>query len=139
MKDVIDSLTPMNAPTPLWMRMLGWVFSALPVVMMGAGGVFALAKPEMMLDGLAKQGWPARVATPLAITEIVCALLYAIPKTAVLGAILLTAYLGGAVASHVRAEEPVMMIPAIVFGIFTWLGLLLRDARVRALLPLRRL
>jgi hypothetical protein len=69
------------------------------------------------------------------VTEIVCALIYAIPRTSVLGAILLTGYLGGATATHVHAGEPFFL--PIVVGIAVWLGLFLRDTRVRALVPVR--
>jgi hypothetical protein len=138
MKDVIDYASPAQAATPTWMLWTGRVISALPVLMMGVGGVYALVKPDMMLEGFAEQGWPAHMAKPVAITEVVCAVIYAIPRTAVLGAILLTGYLGGAVATHLRADEPAMITPAIVIGLFVWLGLLLRDARVRSLLPFRR-
>ena len=78
----------------------------------------------------------SRVVRPLFFVELACVLLYVIPQTAVLGAILLTGYLGGAVATHVRAGEPFWF--PIIFGILIWLGLVLRDARIRALVPLRR-
>jgi hypothetical protein len=71
----------------------------------------------------------------IAIVELACVLLYAIPRTSVLGAILLTGYLGGAISTHVRAGEP-FYLPLGV-GVIVWLGLFLRDARLRALLPLR--
>ena len=74
---------------------------------------------------------------PIGIVEVACAVLYAIPQTAVLGAVLTTAYLGGAVATHVRASDP--FLPPIVLGILVWVGLYLRDERLRPLLPLRRL
>jgi hypothetical protein len=69
------------------------------------------------------------------IVEIACAVLYAIPRTSVLGAILLTGYLGGATSTHVRAGEPFYL--AVGTGIVVWLGLYLRDERLRALIPLR--
>jgi hypothetical protein len=71
----------------------------------------------------------------IAIVELVCVLLYAIPRTSVLGAILLTGYLGGAISTHVRAGEPFILPLAV--GVIIWLGLFLRDARLRDLLPLR--
>jgi hypothetical protein len=77
------------------------------------------------------------VGRPLFIVEIICAILYAVPQTAVLGAILLTGYLGGAIATHVRAAEPFWF--PIPFAVLIWLGLYLRDARVRALVPIRGL
>jgi len=73
----------------------------------------------------------------LGIVEASCAILYLIPRTAVLGAILVTGYLGGAVATHARVGDPAFITPALL-GVIAWLGLFLRDRRVRALIPLRR-
>jgi hypothetical protein len=75
------------------------------------------------------------LATPLGILELTCTVLYLIPQTAVLGAILLTGYLGGAIATHVRLGEGIIM--HVVIGIVFWLGIYLRDSRLRALIPLR--
>ena len=123
--------------TPKGMLWTGRVISAIPVLMMGGMGAFMLfAAPDKVTEGMTKYGYPANVGRPLLIIEIVSAVLYLVPQTAVLGAILLTGYLGGAVATHVRAGEP-WYFP-VVFGVLVWLGLFLRDARVRALVPLRR-
>jgi hypothetical protein len=73
---------------------------------------------------------------PILVVELCCVLLYLIPQTAVLGAILLTGYLGGATATHVRVDEAYFM--PVVVGILVWLGLYLRDPRLRALVPWRR-
>jgi len=118
----------------LW---VGWIISAIPIAMMGVlGTVFLLTKRAMVQEGMTKYGYPASAAIPILIVEILCAILYAIPRTAVLGAILLTGYLGGAVATHVRAGEP-WFFP-IIFGVLVWLGLVLRDPRLRELAPLRK-
>jgi len=74
--------------------------------------------------------------TPIICVEIACAIIYLIPQTSVLGAILLTGYLGGATATHVRVGEPVFM--PVIMGVVIWLGIFLRDRRVRALVPIRR-
>jgi hypothetical protein len=84
-----------------------------------------------------KFGYPESMLTAVGLLEIACTIVYLIPRTAALGAVLLTAYLGGAVASHVRVSDP-FVIP-IVLGVFVWAGLYLRDARVRELLPLRKI
>ena len=116
----------------------GRVISTLIVLMMGVGGlVTLLLNPDSVRKGMVQQGYPGEYARIIVIVEVVCALLYAIPRTAVLGAILLTGYLGGAVATHVRAGEP-WFFP-IVMGAIVWLGLFLRDPRVRELAPLRKL
>jgi hypothetical protein len=115
----------------------GWIISAIPILMMGGIGTFILLfKREIAVDGNVKYGYPASVTVPLLIVEIICVILYAIPQTAVLGAILLTGYLGGAVATHVRAGEP-WFFPVIA-GVLVWLGLVLRDPRLRSLVPLRK-
>src|SRR5687768_1218400 len=116
----------------------GWIISAIPILMMGVGGVAMVIFKRAEVDkGMAKYAYPAQVAVPLIIVEVACVVLYAIPRTAVLGAILLTGYLGGAVATHVRVSEP-WFFPVIV-GVLIWLGLYLRDPRIRDLTPLRKL
>lgn len=116
----------------------GRVISAIPMLMMfGLAVVFLIMNPPMVEEGMKKYGYPEGSGRVLLIVEIVCALFYMIPQTAVLGAILLTGYLGGAVATHVRASEPPYM--PIIFGVLVWLGLLLREPRLWPLLPWRRL
>jgi hypothetical protein len=90
-------------------------------------------------EQMAKMGWDVSIAPALGVIILVVVVLYVIPQTAVLGAILMTGYLGGAVATHVRIGEYGMMTPAIVVGILAWVGLYLRDHRVRRLAPLRSL
>jgi hypothetical protein len=129
-----DATTRATSKAMLW---TGRVISAIPILMMGGMGlVMLIAFPEKVTEGMAKHGYPPGVAKPILIVEIVCAVIYLIPQTAVLGAILLSGYLGGAVATHVHAGEPFWF--PILFGVLVWLGLLLRDARIRELLPLRR-
>ena len=114
---------------------IGWVITALPVLLMLSGIVASLFKPEMIREGMAKYGYPEGIGRQLVIVEAACLVLYLIPQTAVLGAILLTGYLGGATATHVRVSEP-FFFPVLV-GVVLWLGLFFRDGRVRALVPLR--
>jgi len=125
-------------PAPASKAMLwgGRVASALPVLMLLMSGVMKFLKPAEVVEGFTKLGWDERLALGLGILEIACTIVYVIPQTAVLGAILLTGYLGGAVATHVRVGE--QFIGPVVFGVLLWLGLYLRDARLRTLLPLRR-
>ncbi len=126
----------MAQATSKGMYWTGWVLSALPGLMMITGGVNALvSRSAQMVQGMTHLGYSEAHLVPLGMIEIVCALLYLIPRTSVLGAILLTGYFGGAVASHVRIGEG-MWVVAVVFGIVTWLGLWLRDVRLRGLLPL---
>ena len=115
----------------------GWVLSGLVILWMGVlGVVFALTQRAMVEKNMTEHGYPVSTITPIQIVATLCVILYAIPRTAVLGAILLTGYLGGAVATHVQAGEP-WFLP-VVFGVLVWLGLYLRDPRVRDLAPLRK-
>lgn len=118
--------------TMLW---AGYIASALPVLMLLASGVMKLLKPADLVTEFARLGWDEHLAFYLAIVEIACTVVYVIPRTAILGAILLTGYLGGAVATHARIGD--QFFPPIIFGVLVWLGLFLRDARLRALVPWR--
>ena len=88
-----------------------------------------------MLEGWNHFGWPAESLLTIGVLELASVLLYMIPKTSVLGAILLTGYLGGAIATHLRMSEPVPQ--QVVFGVLIWGALYLRDERLRKLLPFR--
>jgi hypothetical protein len=113
--------------------------SWLPALFMLLDGVMKLIKPAPVVEGTLQLGYPASVITPLGIVVIACTILYLIPKTSVLGAILLTGYLGGAVATHVRVLAPLFsVIFPVIFGVLLWGGLWLRDNRLRALIPLKR-
>jgi len=115
----------------------GWIISAIPILGMGvAGPIFLFTMREMVEKTMAAHGYPASTIVPINVVAWCCVLLYAIPQTAVLGAILLTGYLGGAVATHVRIGDPSWFMP-IIPGVLLWLGLYLREARLRALVPLR--
>jgi len=115
----------------------GWIIAGLISAMLifSAGMKFA-RPPEMIEQFTGKLGYPENTVVPIGVVEITCLLLFLIPQTAVLGAVLLTGYLGGAVATHVRVSDP--FVPPIIAGVLVWLSLFLRDPRVRALLPLRR-
>jgi hypothetical protein len=118
-----------------WMTVTGWVLTLLPLLaFVPSAGMKFMAKPEMLANWV-KFGYSEPSLFPIAVAETVCLVLYLIPKTSVLGAILLVGYLGGAVATHVHAGQP-FIIP-IVIGVMVWGGIFLRDARLRALLPLK--
>jgi hypothetical protein len=121
-----------------WMFWAGWVMSALPALFLLVDGVMKLIKPEVVVKTTVQLGYPESVILSLGIVLLACTVLYLIPRTSVLGAILLTGYLGGAVATHVRVEDG--MFPAffpVILGAMLWGGLVLRDGQLRALLPLR--
>lgn len=113
----------------------GWGITILPTLMLLMSGVVKLVMPGYKPEGAADFGWDERLLFGLGFVELACTAIYLFPRTAVLGAILLTGYLGGAVATHVRIHDH-FFVPLIV-GISIWCGLYLRDARLRALLPLR--
>jgi hypothetical protein len=95
-----------------------------------------LFKPQFVVEATTKLGYPESSIVPIGLAATIGAILYAIPQTAVLGAIILTAFLGGAVATQVRVGASDWWF-AVLFGAIGWLGLVLRDARLRSLLPLR--
>jgi hypothetical protein len=107
----------------------------LAIALFVVTGLFSLLKPAVAAQGSAHFGYPDGALLPIASVEIACAIVYAIPQTSVLGAILLTGYLGGATATHVRAGEPFFF--PIVVGTVVWLGLFLRDGQLRAHIPWR--
>jgi DoxX-like family len=122
--------------TSLW---AGRVFSGLVVLFMLFDSSIKLMKLAPAVEGTAKLGYPVNVVLSIGILLFACTVLYAIPRTSILGAILLTGYLGGAVASNVRVSNPLfgyVLFPVYV-GVLLWLGLFLRDVRLRALIPLR--
>lgn len=125
-----------SAGTPKWMYWLGWIVTLLPVagLLLSAGMKFA--QPAEMPEQFSKLGWPMSLAITLGVIELVCTILYLVPYTSVLGAILLTGYLGGAIATHVRIGDD--FLPPIIIGVLMWLGLFLRDARIRDLIPYRK-
>ncbi len=94
-----------------------------------------LTHAAAVVEGFEHFGFEQSVLTPLGVVELFCVLLYVVPQTSVLGALLTTAYLGGATATHVRLGEA--PTPAVVLGVLIWVGLGLREPRLRALLPLR--
>lgn len=114
----------------------GWIISALPALMLVFSAVMKLLKPAPVLQEFTRLGYQEHHAIVIGIIELACAIIYLIPRTAVLGAILMTAYLGGAVATHVRIGDP--FFTPIIPGVLIWLGLYLRDPRLRALVPLRK-
>ena len=117
----------------------GRILSALPVLFLLMGAVMDLMKPDFVVKGMAQYGFPENAIVPLGITVLICTVLYAIPQTAVLGAILLTGYLGGAVATHVRAGDPLFanILAPVYVAILIWGGLYLREPRLSRLVPLR--
>jgi len=116
----------------------GRLLSALPLLMLLPSAAMKFLKPPEVIEGFVRLGYPESLALGLGILELACTAVYLIPRTSVLGAILLTGYLGGATATHVRVGDPFsMFIIPVILGVLVWGGLFLRDPRLRALIPLR--
>jgi hypothetical protein len=125
----------MESKAMLW---TGRIMSALPALFLLFDATAKLFKPAPVVQGTVQLGYPESVIVGLGIVLLACTILYIIPRTSVLGAILITGYLGGAVATHVRAQTGwfTILFP-VFFGALVWGGLYFRDARIRALIPLR--
>jgi hypothetical protein len=130
-----DTQTAPISKKRLW---AGRIISALPALFLLMDGVMKLFKPAVVVEGTVRLGYSETVILPLGIILLSCTVLYLIPRTTIAGAILLTGYLGGAVATHVRVGEglfPVLF--PVILGVLLWGGLWLRDEQLRALIPLR--
>jgi hypothetical protein len=115
----------------------GRILSALAVLFLLLDAVTHLLKPAPVAEAFTRLQFPLSLSVELGVIAIVCVIIYAIPRTCVLGAILLTGYLGGAVATHLRVHDPMFdTIFPIIIGAMVWGGPYLRDQRVRALIPL---
>jgi DoxX-like family len=132
----ISQAPPVSGTT----RWVGLILSGLVIVFLLLDGAMKLIPLDVVAETSAQLGLPAHLARPLGVITLACTILYAIPRTSVLGAILLTAYMGGAIATHVRVGSP--LFSHVLFGVylalFIWGGLYLRDERVRALIPFTR-
>lgn len=130
-----NPIEPTDSPALKW---IGRFLSLPPAALLTMSGVMKLAKPDMVVEGWAKSGYPASALLPLGVIELTATLLFLIPQTAVLGAVILTGYLGGATGVHVRAGDSWGEIfTPVIIGVVLWLALVLRDRRLRALLPIR--
>lgn len=115
---------------------VGWALSGLAALLFAFSAFLKLKGGPELDKGMQHLGLPAAMVTPLAILEITCLLVYLVSPTAVLGAILLTGYIGGTIVTHWRSGDP--FIINVVLGLVVWLGLYLREPRLKELIPLRR-
>lgn len=115
----------------------GWVMSGLVIAFMLFDGGIKLVPLDIVIKTSEQMGIPGSLARPLGVIGLACTVLYAIPRTSVLGAILLTGYMGGAIASHLRLGDPLFThtLFGVSLGLLAWGGLYLRDGRLRALIP----
>jgi len=126
-----------TAPVSKTMLWTGRVMSALPVLLILLGAVMKLMKLPAVIEGFAHGGVPEKLIVPVGLIELTCVVVYLIPRTAVLGAILMTGLLGGATITTLRVGDPTYPMP-VVLGMLAWGGLYLRDARLRSVIPLRK-
>jgi hypothetical protein len=132
--------TIQTTATPKPMLWTGRILTALGALFLLFDGVTHVMQIAPVAEAMNQLGYPANLALTIGIIELVCLLLYLVPATSLLGAILQTAYLGGAVAANLRIGAPLfsnILFPVYV-GLFIWGGLYLRDERLRALFPLRK-
>lgn len=115
-------------------RIAGWILTILPCLLFAMSAAMKFIQPAGFDEGLKHMGWDAGTMKYIGIVELACAAIYLFPRTAVLGAILLTGYMGGAIATHVRVGD--MVFTQILIGIVIWFALWLRDSRVKNLIPL---
>jgi hypothetical protein len=128
----------MTDPAPVSKAALwtGRVMSVVPSLLLLMSGVMKLTRSPQVVEGFAHLGLPENLIVPIGVLEIGCALVYLVPRTSVLGAILLTGYMGGTIVTHLRVGEPPVV--QALLGVVFWGGLYLRDPRIRALIPLKR-
>ncbi len=143
MPETMQDSNPGGSPGPgasrnmLW---TGYALSGLVTLFLVFDAGIKLMPFQVVNDTMVQLGWPPETARLLGVLTLVSTILYIVPRTAVLGAILLTAYLGGAIATHVRIGNPLFThtLFGVYMALFVWGGLWFRDARVRALVPFRR-
>jgi hypothetical protein len=114
----------------------GRIISGLIILFMLFDSGVKLAKAAPAVEGTARLGYPVWELVPIGLVALLCVILYVIPRTAVLGAILLTGYLGGATATQVRMEDPWFVMPVLI-GMLAWFGLYLRSESLRRIIPVR--
>jgi hypothetical protein len=129
----LDTQTKPVSRKMLW---ASYLMSALPVLMLLTSAVMKFAKPVSVVEGFAHLGLPEKLMFGLGVLELACTVVYVIPRTSLLGAILLTGYLGGATVTHLRVGDP--FFTPVLLGVLVWGGVFLRERRLWKLIPLRR-
>ena len=125
-----------SATDPTMMLWTGRLLSALVVLFMIFDGVMKVIKPQAVVSAMAELGYPDDLTLRLGILGLACTFFYAIPRTSIFGAILLTGYFGGAISAKARIEEASLLF-AVAMGVIAWAGLYFREARLRALVPVK--
>lgn len=131
------SLPKHDAPVSSKRLWAGRIISAVAALLLLFSGSMKLLRVAAVVEGMAHYGYPEHLILYIGMLEGGCTIVYLIPRTAILGAILMTGYLGGATATNVRVGDPSFIGPVLA-GVFVWAGLYLRDGRLSGLIPVRR-
>jgi hypothetical protein len=132
-----DSEIALGSKKTVW---AGRIVSAVAILFLILDAIVKVLKMAVAVDATAQLGYPANFVLGIGVLELICLVLYVVPRTSIFGAILMTGYLGGAIASQLRAGNPLfsnVLFPVYV-GLLIWGGLYFRDTRLRALIPLRK-
>ena len=127
-----------DKPTPRWLPWVGWLFSAGALFVLLSSARWKLTFDPWYVREWGRIGWDVNALPRVAMIQLACAALYLIPRTSVLGVVLLTGYLGGAISQYTRMGEPIPVLVPLTTALLAWGGLYLREERLRALLPIRR-
>lgn len=120
-----------------WLPLIGWLFSLAAVAVLLMSARWKLTGTPFYVKEWGRIGWDPAMLPRIAIVQLTCVVLYLTPPTAVLGVVLLTGYLGGAVSQYARLGEPYPLMVPLTTALLAWFGLWLREPRLRSLLPLR--
>lgn len=131
------SLVTHDAPVSSKRLWAGRIVSALPALLLLFSGSMKLLRVPAVIEGMAQYGYPEHLIFSIGVLEVGCTIVYLIPRATMLGAILMTGYLGGATATSVRIGDPAFIGPVLA-GVFVWAGMYLRDERLSALIHARR-
>ena len=136
----MTTTTQDTAPAAKWMTWAGWALTVLVALFLAMDGAMKLMDAPQVRTATMQLGWPLQLDRTLGVIELLCMALYAIPRTAVLGAILTTGLCGGAIAAHLRLGDPLFshVLFGVYIGVTAWGGLWLRDSKLRALMPVGR-
>jgi hypothetical protein len=121
-----------------WMLWIGWAVSLWPAFVVISSATWKLTRNAWYVKEFARIGWPENDLNLLAFLQLGCIALFLIPRTAILGAILLTGYLGGAISTYVRMGEPYPVLVPLSTSMIAWAGIYLREQRLRSLIPIRK-
>ena len=138
MSTTTDTLAPGTTRFDRWMVWTGRIVSLIPLFILLTSARWKLTHSPFYVAEWKRIGYAPEMLNGIGIVQLTCVALYLIPQTAVLGTVLLTGYLGGAIASYVRIGEPYPVLVPLSTCLFAWLGIYLREERLRALLPFRR-